>query len=207
MYRRVEALPACRKAPMRKKSLLAVCFLLTFILTVGCSSQKREAYYGFFGSESVALIVEDKHLVVMHIPSLLVEEYAQTQGLENKEALGDLLGIPAKAYFGGDEASLLEVRSLVTTLASESLGMLRSDVTDELALSVLQTRAGDLRKTPFVSTLEMLTGLPDALALLQKMKACHTYDVGQFVMIDKDTDWKFLKDYLGQWLSFALLLE
>ena len=189
-----------------KKTLVPL-VLLSLVLTTGCTSQNREAYYGFFGPESVVLVVENKHLVVMHIPSSLVEGYAKAQGLEGKEALPDLLGIPAKAYFGGDESSLAEVRSLVTTLASEALGIGRLEVTDEKALSVLQTRAGDLRKTPFVSTLEMLTGLPDALALLQKMKACHTYDVGQFVTIDKDTDWKVLKDYLGQWLSSALLLE
>ena len=75
------------------------------------------------------------------------------------------------------------------------------------SLSCPANQSGDLRKTPFVSTLEMLTGLHDALALLQKMKACHTYDVGQFVTIDNNTDWKFLKGYLGQWLSSALLLE
>ncbi len=189
-----------------KKSLLAL-VVLTFMLAVGCSSQKREAYYGFFGSESMALVVENRHLVVMHMDSSLIEEYAKAQELEVRVAFPDLLGIPAKAYFGTDEASLAEVRSLVTTLASEALGIPRTAVTDEVSLAVLQTRAGDLRKTPFVSTLEMLTGLPDFLALLQKMKACHTYDVGQFVMIDKDTDWKFLKEYLSQWLSFALLLE
>jgi len=189
-----------------KKALLAS-VLLTLILTTACSSQKREAYYGFFGSESVVLVVEGRHLVVMHMDSSLVEGYAKAQELGVRQALPDLLGISAKAYFGTDEASLSEVRSLVTTLASEALGIPRAEVTDELSLSVLQTRAGDLRKTPFVSTLKMLTGLPDALALLQKMKTCHTYDVGQFVMIDKDTDWKFLKDYLSQWLGFALLHE
>ena len=92
---------------------------------------------------------------------------------------------------------MAEVRSLITTVASESLGIARSEVTGELALAVLQSKAGDLRKTPFVSTLQMLTGFPNGLALLQKMKACHTYDVGQFVLIDN----------LGQWLRFALLLE
>jgi len=191
-----------------KRTYLLVALVVSFlILTLGCSSQKREAYYGFFGSESVALIVENRHLVVMHLPSSLVRGYAKEYDLEVRQALPDLLGIPAKEYFGTDEASLAEIRSLVTTLAIEALGIERVEVTDELALSVLQTRAGDLRKTPFVSTLEMLTGLPDALALLQKMKACHTYDVGQFVVIDKDTDWKFLKGYLSQWLSSALLLE
>jgi hypothetical protein len=189
-----------------RKALLALA-LLTLTLITGCSSQKREAYYGSFGSESVVLVVEDRHLVVMHMDSSLVEGYAKAQKLEVKAALPDLLGISAKAYFGTDEASLREVRSLVTTIASETLGIPRSDMTDELSLSVLQRRAGDLRKTPFVSTLEMLTGLPDALALLQEMKVCHTYDVAQFVTIDKDTDWKFLKDYLSRWLSFALLLE
>lgn len=189
-----------------KKSLVVLA-LFILILSAGCSSQKREAYYGFFGSESIAVIVENKHLVVMHMPSSLVDGYAQEQGLEVREALPDLLGIPAKLYFGGDEASLSEARSLITTLASETLGIGRSEVTDEMALDVLQKRAGDLRKTPFVSTLETLTGLPDALALVQKMKACHTFDVGQFVTIDKDTDWKFMKDYLSQWLSHALLLE
>jgi len=192
---------------MKREGLLASLVLLFLLLTIGCTSQKREAYYGFFGSESIVLIVENRHLVVMHLTSSLVEGYAEKYDLEVREALPDLLGIPSKVYFGTDEESLVEVRSLVTTLVSESLGIGRGEVTDELALSVLQTRAGDLRKTPFVSTLEMLTGLPDALALLQKMKACHTYDVGQFVTIDKDTDWKFLKDYLSQWLSSALLLE
>lgn len=192
---------------MRGKGLPLIGVLLALVLTTGCALQKREASYGLFGSEGVVLIVENRHLVVMRLPSELVRGYAQEQGFGVKEALPDLLGIPAKRYFGTDETSLGEVRSLVTTLASEALGIGRMDVTDELALSVLQTRAGDLRKTPFVSTLEMLTGLPDGLALLQKMKTCHTYDVGQFVTIDKDTDWKFLKDYLGQWLSSALLLE
>ena len=192
---------------MKRKCILVALILLSLLLTTGCTSQKREAYYGFFGSESVVLIVENRHLVVMNFPTSLVEGYAKAQELEVREALPDLLGIPVKVYFGTDEASLIEVRSLVTTLSSEALGIGRVDVTDELSLTVLQTRAGDLRKTPFVSTLEMLTGLPDALALLQKMKACHTYDVGQFVTIDKDTDWKFLKDYLSQWLSSALLLE
>jgi len=189
------------------KKTLPVLVLLFLFLTTGCSSQKREAYYGSFGSESVALVVEDKHLVVVYMHADLVGGYAQAQGLEPKEALPDLLRIPAKAYFGGDEASLAEVQSLVTTLASETLGIMRSEVTAELALSILQTRAGDLRKTPFVSTLETLTGLPDGLALVQRMIACHIFDVGQFVTIDKDTDWKVLKDYLGQWLNFALLLE
>ncbi len=192
---------------MRKAVSLATLALFALVLTVGCSNQKREAYYGLFGSEGVVLVVQDKHLVVMHLPPELVRGYALALGIEEKEALPDLLGLPAKAYFGGDEASLAEVRSLVTTLAGEALGIPRAEVTDELALSVLQSRAGDLRKTPFVSTLEMLTGLPDGLALLQKMKTCHTYDVGRFVMIDTDTDWKFLKDYLGQWLRTALLLE
>ena len=192
---------------MRKRCLLITLVLFSLIAFSGCSLQNREAYYGFFASESIAVVVENRHLVVMRLPSELVRAYASSQGLEVQQALPELLDIPAKAYFGGDEASLGEVRSLVTTLAAEALGISRSEVTDELALSVLQTRAGDLRKTPFVSTLEMLTGLPDALALLQKMKACHTYDVGQFVTIDKDTDWKFLKDYLSQWLSSALLLE
>ncbi|HKL60589.1 MAG TPA: hypothetical protein VJ863_11885 [Sphaerochaeta sp.] len=192
---------------MRKKSLLFTLVLVSLLVTTGCSSQKREAYYGFFGLESMVLVVENKHLVVMSLPSDLVNGYAISQGLEVRQALPDLLGIPAKAYFGGDEASLREARSLVTTLAGETLGIPRSEVTDELSLSVLQTSAGDLRKTPFVSTLELLTGLPDALALLQKMKACHTYDVRQFVTIDNNTDWKVLKDYLSQWLSFALLLE
>lgn len=192
---------------MRRKGLPLIVILLSLLLTSGCTLHKREAYYGLFGSEGVVLVVQGRRLVVMHIPSSVVEGYAEAQDLEVGDALPDLLGIPAKRYFGTDEASLGEVRSLVTTLASEALGIGRKDVTDEISLSVLETRAGDLRKTPFVSTLEMLTGLPDALALLQKMKTCHTYDVGQFVTIDKDTDWKFLKDYLGQWLSSALLLE
>lgn len=189
-----------------KKTIVAV-ILLFLMLMLGCSSQKREAYYGLFGTESVALIVQGKHLVVMYLPYALVDGYAKAQGLEPRDALPELLGTPAKGYFGTDGPSLDEVRSLVTTLASEALGIARSEVTAERALAVLRQRAGDLRKTPFVSTLEMLTGLPDALALVQKMKTCHAYDVGQFVTIDTDTDWKFLKDYLGQWLSFALLLE
>ncbi|MDY0289300.1 MAG: hypothetical protein RBR15_10790 [Sphaerochaeta sp.] len=192
---------------MKNKLVLLVLVLLSLVLSTGCSSQRREAYYGFFGSESVVLIVENRHLVVMHLPPSLVGGYAKEYDLTEREALPDLLGIPAKAYFGGDEASLLEVRSLVTTLACEALGIPRTEVTDELLLSVLVTRAGDLRKTPFVSTLEMLTGLPDGLAMLQKMKSCHAYDVGQFVSIDTDTDWKLLKEYLGRWLTGALLLE
>ena len=192
---------------MKKTFLSVVLVVFSLVLTAGCSSQKREAYYGFFDLKSVVLVVEDRHLVVMHLPTSVVRGYAEAHDLEVREALPDLLGIEAKAYFGTDEPSLVEVRSLVKTLTSEALGIERSEVTDELSLSVLQTRAGDLRKTPFVSTLEMLTGLPDALALLKNMKACHTYDVGQFVTIDKDTDWKVLKDYLSQWLSSALLLE
>ena len=192
-----------------KKVLIPLVLLSLFLLLffTGCTSQKTEAYYGFFGSESVVLVVKGDHLVVMHISPSLMEGYAEVAGLEPKAALEDLLGIPAKGYFGTDEASLAEVRDLITTLAAESLGIARSDVTDELALSSLQSKAGDLRKTPFVSTLKMLTGFPNGLALLQKMKACHTYDVGQFVLIDIDTDWKLLKDYLGRWLTGALLLE
>lgn len=184
--------------------LLFLFFLLSFL---GCASQKTEAYYGFFGSKSVVLVVKGDHLVVMHIGPSLVEGYAEAEGLDRKAALEKLVGIPAKGHFGTDEPSLAEVRSLVTTIAAESLGIARSEVTDELALSVLHGKAGDLRKTPFVSTLKMLTGFPNGLALLHKMKACHTYDVGQFVTIDSDTDWKLLKGYLGQWLDGALLLE
>lgn len=146
-------------------------------------------------------------MVVMLIGPSLVEGYAKAEGLEPKVALQGLVGIPAKASFGTDEASLAEMYSLVTTLTSQSLGIERSEVTASQALGVLQSRAGDLRKTPFVSTLEMLSGLPDGLALLQKMEVCHTYDVGQFILIDTDTDWKLLKDYLGRWLKGALLLE
>lgn len=189
------------------KRVLAALLVLVFLLTAGCASQKREAYYGFFGSESIALVIEGKHLVVISMNASLLEGYAKAKNLKSKEVPADLLGIPAKAYFGTDEASLAEVRSLITTVASESLGIARSEVTGELALAVLQSKAGDLRKTPFVSTLQMLTGLPDGLTLLQKMKACHTYDVGQFVTIDSDTDWKLLKGYLGRWLDGALLLE
>ncbi len=189
------------------KRILGMGLVLLLVLCSGCTSDKREAYYGFFGSESVVLVVQGTHMVVLSMGGPLVQGYALSEGLEPRDALPRLLGIPAKAYFGSDERSLAEVRSLLTTLASESLGIARSEVTDELSLSVLVSRAGDLRKTPFVSTLQLLTGLPDGLALLQKMKSCHTYDVGQFVSIDIDTDWKLLKEYLGRWLTGALLLE
>jgi hypothetical protein len=183
---------------MKRVFLPQILLLLSFLFfLLGCSSQKTEAYYGFFGSSSVVLVIQGDHLVVMHIGPSLVEGYAEAEGLDRKAALEELVGIPAKGYFGTDESSLAEVRSLITTIAAESLGIARSEVTDELALSALHSKAGDLRKTPFVSTLKMLTGFPDGLALLQKMKACHTYDVGQFVGIDTETDWKLLKDYLG----------
>ncbi|MDT4762370.1 hypothetical protein [Sphaerochaeta sp. PS] len=181
--------------------------LLTLVLGIGCNGETKEAYYGFFGPEAVVLVTEGKHLVVMNLPSALVEGYAGISGLDRREAVVDLVGVPAKAYFGTDESSLAEVRSLVWTLASEGGQIPRSDMTDDQGLNFLQKSAGRLRKTPFVSTLEKLTALPDGLSLLEGMKVCHAYDVGQFVTIDTNTDWKWLKEYLGRWLAGALLLE
>lgn len=189
-----------------KKALIALLIgcLLTFS---SCSSSKRTASFGFFGDQIIALITENSHAVILHLDVAMVEGYAQEYVIDVKDALPRLFHVSSSTFFGGSEEGLAEIQALLLTLASESLGKERNMVTAEDTLSVLQKRAGDLRKTSFDSTLAKTTGLSDALALLQKMKSCHTYDMRQFVTIDKETDWKFMQEYLSQWLRFALLLD
>lgn len=180
--------------------------LLVVPLLVGCKDDAFEAWYGDFETETVALVIQDDLLLVLSIPDSLVQGYMMYTQKEYEQAVEELLGVSSAGVFGSNAKNLQTLRDLTFTLASETLGIDRTMVTDEQRLQTLKMHANVLRKTGFTDTLESLTGLSGGLELLEAVKYCHAYDIGQFVAIETSNDWEALKDYLSQWLKGALLL-
>jgi hypothetical protein len=178
-----------------------------FSLLVGCNRESLRADYGLFGSEAVILLQERENLIVLTLPSSLVEGYALHTKMEKQQAIQDLVGIPPTATFGTSSGNLALLRELSGTLASEKLGVPSSKVTDQLRLDAMVASAQDLRKTALSDTLQRLSGLDAVLDRFLDVKSCHFYDVGRFITIDTTTDWEALRLYIRQWLEEAMLLD
>lgn len=177
------------------------------MLMVGCRQEGIQAEYGLFGSEAIILLKEGETLTVLSLPAAMVEGYALHAELGKQMAVQDLVGIPSTGTFGTTSANLALLRELSGTLASERLGIVGEQITDQMRLDAMFDSAEDLRKTALGNTLQRLSGLDSVLDRFLDVKYCHFYDVGRFVTIDTTTDWEALRLYFRQWLAEALLLD
>ena len=184
---------------------LVFCLLLVLPLLIGCKADGIEAWYGFFDTETMVLIHSGDSLLVLELPDSLVQGYMMHVQMDRMQALSEMLQLPSGSSFGTNETNLATLRELTTTLVCETLGVDRTTVTAEQRLQVLKKHASVLRKTGFVDTLEKLTGFSGGLELLEDVKYCHAYDVGQFITMETSNDWEALTAYLRQWLAGALL--